>query len=148
MALILIINYKNQTMELPDILIIFLIALLITVIFTMVFKNRGPWGLFWLFFLIVFLASWSARLWISPLGPMFLGVAWVPILIVAIIFALILAATAIPPKNPRKEIIEKQIGVTTDEGESSVAFGAFFWVLLIILAVAVIVGYAIKHLPV
>jgi hypothetical protein len=134
-------------MSLTEIFIIIIIALFITTVFSLVFKNKGPWGTFGVFFAIIFLASWAARLWIAPLGPAIMGVAWVPVFVVGLVFAIILAAAITPPKNPRKEIIDKQVGATTDEDKTAVAFGAFFWLLIIILAVSVIIGYGIQHLP-
>jgi hypothetical protein len=134
-------------MSVAEIFIIIAIAFFITAVFALVFKNRGPWGTFWIFFVIIFLSSWAARLWIAPLGPIIMGVAWIPILVVGLIFAFILAAAITPPKNPRKEIIDRQVGSTTDEDKSAVAFGAFFWLLITLLTVSVIIGYGIRHLP-
>ena len=129
-----------------EIIVIFFIALFVAVIFTYIFKNKDPWS-FFLFLLIIFLASWTAQLWVVPVGPHFLGVYWIPILIVSILFAYILSSKFAKPKNPRKEIIEKQIGVITDEDKTSIAFGAFFWILLLILTIAIIIGYGIQYLP-
>ena len=129
-----------------EIIVIFFIALFVAVIFTYIFKNKNPWS-FFLFFLIIFLASWTAQLWIVPVGPRFLGVFWIPILVVGVFFAYILSLTFAKPGNPRKEIIEKQVGVETDEDKTSIAFGAIFWILLLILTIAIIIGYGIQYLP-
>lgn len=129
-----------------EIIVIFFIALFVAVIFTYIFKNKNPWS-FFLFFLIIFLASWTAQLWIVPIGPSFLGVSWIPILIVGVFFAYILSLKLAKPVNARKEIIEKQVGVETDEDKTSIAFGAIFWVLLLILTIAIIIGYGIQYLP-
>ena len=126
-----------------EIIVIFFIALFVAVIFTYIFKNKNPWS----FFLIIFLASWTAQLWIVPVGPRFLGVFWIPILTVGVFFAYILSLTLAKPENPRKEIIEKQVGVETDEDKTSIAFGAIFWILLLILTIAIIIGYGIQYLP-
>jgi hypothetical protein len=138
---------KDFPMTLVELIIIFIIAVFVTAAFKFGFKNKGPRGTFWVFFVIIFLAGWVARLWIAPLGPEIMGVAWIPILIVGLIFALILAVTITPPKYPAKEVIDKQVGSTTDEDKSAVTFGAIFWLLLIILAVSVIIGYSVRHLP-
>ncbi|MBA3900928.1 MAG: hypothetical protein H0X62_12100 [Bacteroidetes bacterium] len=134
-------------MTFVDIIIILIIALFITTIFFVVVRKKGSRGMFWLFFIVIFLAAWSARLWIVPFGPLILGIAWIPIFVVGLLFALVLYALARPSRNLKKDTIDKQVGAETDEDKKSVAYGAFFWVLIIILAMAVIIGYAIEHLP-
>jgi hypothetical protein len=134
-------------MTFVDLIIILIIALFITTIIYVVFKDKSPKGMFWLFLIVIFLAVWSARLWIVPFGPLILGIAWIPIMVVGILFALVLLAVAKPSRNLRKKTIDKQVGAQTDEDKKSVAYGALFWILIIILAMAVIIGYAIEHLP-
>lgn len=115
------------------------VALLLTLIFSTSFRHRGPMGGLLFFFLAIFLASWASHLWISPFGPVFFGVALVPLIFVGVLVAVLLLAagsTAIDraPVNPPKE-------KTTAAESSILAIGAFFWVLVIILITAIVIGY-------
>ncbi len=114
------------------------LAFLITLFFTFLLKNRGPWGTFWTFFVIVLLAVFAADVWIGPIGPYFYeDVYWVPPLAVGLLIALLLAATTPSPKTrseldlERKEIADDQTRITV---------GVFFWFLFVILLVLIIAG--------
>jgi len=119
-----------------EIVAAFLMALVITVFFSAVLGHKGPWGAMWLVFVTIFLASWAGYLWINPFGPLVLGVSVAPILVVGLIFAFILAAVTIPA--PRKTT---QSDTTAESSESVVAIGLFFWIVLVILLVAIAAGY-------
>jgi hypothetical protein len=114
-------------------------ALLISLVFSLAFNNRGPWGIFWTFFLVIFLAALAGQLWIKPIGPVYWGIAWVPLFAVGLLFAFLLAASVAvsAPKELRKE------GEEVKRGEATVAaaVGAFFWLMVIILVLAIAVGY-------
>lgn len=112
----------------------FLVALVITVFFSRVLKNKGPWDAVWLVFLTIFLASWAGYLWINPFGPLVLGVSVAPIIVVGLIIAFILAAVSTPARK------------TTVEGEETppdtkLAIGIFFWIVMALLMVAIASGY-------
>lgn len=113
----------------------FIIALTTTLIFSAGLKSRGPW---WLFFAVVFFASWAGALWVNPVGPVFWGIAWIPMAVVGLIFAFILAAVA--AENPRKEVAGH--GVSSNGRTTAVVIGSFFWLLLISLFIAIILGYS------
>lgn len=123
-------------MVLVEVLVIFFITLFITFIFSAGFKYRGPWGALWLFFLIVFLGTWTAQLWLSPIGPTLWEIAWIQLAFVAITFAILLAAAS-PSTNRRKE-------ASPDSPANAVAastISVFFWILLFIFLVAIVGGY-------
>jgi small-conductance mechanosensitive channel len=87
-------------------------------------------------FVTIFLASWAGYLWINPFGPMVLGVSVAPIFVVGLIFAFILAAVSVPQPRFKRKTPE------TEEADSAtVAIGIFFWIVLIILIVAIAAGY-------
>ncbi|MDQ3191729.1 MAG: hypothetical protein M3Q58_09055 [Bacteroidota bacterium] len=115
-------------MTIIEILIILFLALFVTAIFYYIFKSKGQ-GSILFFFLIIFFASWAARFWIVPVGPVFLGLSWIPILIVGAIFAFILSgaysSSTYKSKNQNKENIE-----TTDEDKASITISGYIWVLL------------------
>jgi amino acid transporter len=114
-----------------------LMALIITVFFSGVLKHKGPWGAIWLVFITVFLSSWAGYLWINPFGPMVLGVSVAPIFVVGLIFAFILAAVSVPQRRTVQNLTIKE-DVAED---TKVAIGIFFWIVLIILIIAIAIGY-------
>lgn len=118
-----------------EIVAAFVVALVLTLFFTTVLRTRGPWGSWWLVFIVIFLSAWAAHLWINPIGPMVLGVSIVPIFIVGLIFAFVLAASSIPVVTSAKN------GDTTTGDPGATAISIFFWILVLILVVAIASGY-------
>lgn len=88
-------------------------------------------GLFAL--ILVSLALWSAFLWIPPTGPAFLGVTWVPLLVVGVLVIMLLAAAA-PPPTTRAD------GPPTPAGEG--AWGMFFWIAVIVFGMLIVAALA------
>ncbi|MFO8146132.1 MAG: hypothetical protein ACQEWG_01120 [Bacteroidota bacterium] len=129
-------------MEIIGIIILFFIALLVGALFTYGFKTRTPWGAFWAFLLLLFLAALAGRYWIQPVGPQLYGVAWAPVLFFVFIIALLIAASApaddyATPKEPvDPELREPEVRGTV------AVFGLFFWLLLLFFLIAIIVGMA------
>ncbi len=89
-------------MLLAEILFALGLALLFTAIFTLGFKRIGPWAVWWIFFLIIFMTAWAGSLWITPVGPMLWGIYFLPIIVVALVAALLLAAVTPPDRRGRK----------------------------------------------
>ena len=121
-----------------DLLFALAIGLLLTVIFSAGFRRTGPWGLWWVFLLIVFLAAWTGAVWVRPIGAPLFGVNWLPLVFMGVLFALLLAA--IPPATPPRTRAQAVAQAETEEAVA-VAFGAFFWILLVGLLVTVLLGY-------
>jgi hypothetical protein len=109
-------------------IVTFTLALLFSV-----FLNRPLRGL-WLFVLVVFLASWAGQLWITPFGPLILGVAWVPLVIVAVFFAFLMFALLPPP-------VSQPTATVTEEESAAIAIGTLFWIILILLVLFIVIGY-------
>jgi hypothetical protein len=112
-------------------------ALVITLIVTLLISifSRRPLSGLWVFFFIVFLATWAGQLWITPFGPVLWGVAWVPLLIITVFFWLFILAL-LPPLPP------SQANPPVDEvAGSSAVMGLFLWIILIILVLSIIAGY-------
>ncbi|MFW6226518.1 MAG: hypothetical protein ACOC31_00285 [Bacteroidota bacterium] len=116
------------------------LALAITALFSYGFRSRGPWGSFWTFFLILFLAIWAADVWIAPTGPYWGDIYWFPPLAVGLHIALLLAA-ATPSPRARAEA---DVSASEDETDAVVAIGGFFWIILILLFIAAIAGLFIN----
>jgi hypothetical protein len=110
----------------------FLATLFIVLIFSMF--SRRPIGGLWIFIFIIFLATWSGQLWITPFGPVGWGIAWLPLFMVAIFFSFLIFAL-LPPVSvtPKDE--------TKAEEGAAVAFGIFFWIMFILLIASIIAGY-------
>jgi hypothetical protein len=121
------------------------VSLIAALVFTFIFsgffrgRGRGPLGGLFLFFVILFLTTWSGQLWINPISPLYFGVDWVLLIFTAIVFSLFMIALSAPLETP-----PKTSDPATPEKEAGVAIGVFFWVVLILLAIAVVGGHLRK----
>lgn len=124
------------------------VAVLLTLLFSRSFSHRGksynhrgPFRGLLLFFLVVFMAAWASQLWLRPIGPTALGVAWAPFTFVAFLVAILLvAASSAAGKTGSKEITEKE-NLSPTEAAPLFAIGLFFWILLLVFLAAILVGY-------
>jgi len=132
-------------MFLADILFALCMAMLFTLVFAVGLRRTGPWANIRIFFLVVFLAAWAGGLWISPAGPVFIGIAWLPILLFSFLLAVLLASFT-PPQRPEPKV--ETITEVKDKETAVRAFGAFFWILLIGLVVIILLGYAVPRIAV
>jgi hypothetical protein len=121
-----------------DILLAVGIAAVLTLVFALGLRRRGPWSSILLFFLVVFLGAWTASVWIPPIGPPMFGVFWVSPLLVALILALLLAAAF--PARPRRTRRE-EINLQKKEVPVVVRIDAFFIILLVVFAAVILIGY-------
>lgn len=127
-------------MGFAEVIFSLIIAIIITVVFALGFKNKGPWGTIWAFFLIIFLAVWAASLWLTPRGPFVIGVAWIPIAFFGILIALIVSA-AVPPSNRETIQHNRKMNPEIKESGKFSTFNAYFWLLMVLLVIAVVFGY-------
>lgn len=121
-------------MNLNSILAALMITLVITLIFSL-FSKRPLSGLMF-FFLVIFLATWTGQIWITPFGPVSWGIAWIPLILVALFFSFLIFALAPPVPAPVEEGTEQP---------AFIALGLFFWLILILLLISIIVGYYRSH---
>lgn len=130
-------------MGIVEFIIVLMIALFVAAVFFYGFRSRGPWGVFWVLLLILFLAGWAGRLWITPAEPLSWGFGWIPVIFFVLIIALLIAA-ANPTERDRRRSqkleAESQSQPTDPEREAGAAFGIFFWFLLILFFTAIVVG--------
>ncbi|QSE95895.1 hypothetical protein [Fulvivirga lutea] len=124
------------------ILYLFVFALLITAISGLAFKTHGPWGSYWPSFLLTFLFIWVVSLWTEPVGPVYYGVSWVPIIFAGVIMAILLAAVTPPQLRRQRKIILKDNKEDRNPG-TAIALGILFWVVIIILIVGIIAKYTV-----
>jgi hypothetical protein len=136
-------KFGGNPMFVVDLLLALLMALTFTMVFAIGFRRPGPWSSVFAFFMVIFLAAWAGGLWISPAGPVFLGIYWLPVVLVAFLVGLLLAA--ISPRRPRHV---QTISEAREEAEEKRAvervFNSFFWVLLIGFGLLIVLGYAVE----
>jgi len=118
-------------MIVANIIFSFVYAVVITAVFTLIFKKNGPWDGFWLLFILVFLASVGAGHWAAPAGPSAWGFHWLPGLVAAFIFALLVAAAT---PDPHQKKVDEQAEV------NALAVNYFFILLIIVLVILAIAG--------
>lgn len=129
-------------MDWINILFSIIIAIIVTGVFAIGFKNKGPWGAISSFFLIIFLAVWAASLWLTPGGSLSWGYALIPVAIVGVVFALIISASS-PPGN-RKTIRftrKAEAGLREKEGPETNPYGLYFWLVAVALVIIIAFGY-------
>lgn len=129
-----------------DVIAAILIALFFTLLLALALRMRGPWGSLWTIFLVILLGVWAASLWIEPAGPVYWNIAWIPLLTIGLILALVLIA-ATPTANEQRRLSTEETDENSEasqnEKKTIAAVSAFFWILLIILAITIIIGYAV-----
>ena len=131
-------------MNVFNVIIALLLATILTLVFAFAFRTRGPWNSPWAFFIVLLLAIVAAGVWLIPAGPRWNDVAWVPLVITGVLFALILAA-ATYSKPRRDELNTNEVRDVKEEIPKSTvattaAFGMFFWLLLISLIAIIAIG--------
>ncbi|HYG49756.1 MAG TPA: hypothetical protein VD905_02585 [Flavobacteriales bacterium] len=104
----------------------FLLAVLVTVLFSILLGSRG----LFVFFLIIFFAGFAAQLWLAPTGPNIWGISVLPLLVVGLIFSLlIISIFAMTNPLPKYR-----------NGEAPLEYGFLVYALLIVMIGAVIAG--------
>lgn len=119
-----------------------LVAMIITILSITLFRKKGPWGSAWTFFLLLFLMLWTVSLYVRSFGPVYLGIAWFPLIIAGVMIALLLAAVLPDANQWRDESLrDTQTGkIRKEENPPARKVGKIYWVLIIALLIAIIVG--------
>lgn len=119
-----------------------LVALVLTVVSVFFLGRRGPWGSMWTFFLVLFLTLSTVSIYVAPIGPVYWGIAWIPIVVAGIIVTIMLIAAMPHPvrKDAREDKEAHEVYTKPDFPVSPV--GRFFWVLIIMFVIAIIIGMA------
>jgi len=116
------------------------LAVLLSLMFSYGFRMRGPWGSFWSFFAIIFLAVWAADIWITPFGPYWYNINWFPPLVVGVLFAVLLAAATPSSRSKRKSGSTHPPSTEFESNAIATTLGVFFWLLLTLFILAIIIG--------
>lgn len=117
-----------------------IIAVLIGFFFYYVFRVSGPWGSLWTFLMVLILAGLAGSIWITPFGPQFYDVAWLPVFFVVLFVALLLSAATpsgrdlekIPPGNNAPDMRQSPVIYAV--------LGVFFYLLVFLLLFAILYG--------
>lgn len=81
-------------MNLITVIAVLAVSLLLTLVFVVGFKSRGPWGSGWTFFTIVCLWLAAVSLWIPPAAPVWFGAPWIDLLLTGLLISFVLSATS------------------------------------------------------
>jgi hypothetical protein len=123
-----------------------LIALLITSVAALIFRKKGPWGTTWTFFLFLFLALWTVSIYIKNVGPVYWGIAWLPLLFAAVVIALLLVSIIPDANHWRDESLSdsktSKVSSVKEISDVSRAHSGGFWVMIVILIIAIVLGMA------
>lgn len=133
-----------------------MIALVIGAVFHFGFRRSGPWGAFWIFLLILFLAGLAGRFWITPAGPAIWGFAWFPLIFWVFMIALLIVMAS-PVQNERIDTSGNQDRIISKSDAERVArdnasgkartssadaaFGIIFWLMIFLFIAAIIAGF-------
>ena len=116
-------------MFIADLFVALSFGLFIVWVISLAFGTRGPWDSFLWFFVVVSLFAWAGGVWLVPFGPMWFGIGWLPIILMAIFVSLLLTAASPRTRRWRRAAQEK----TNADAGSRVVVDTIFWVLLICL---------------
>ena len=119
-----------------------IVALILSLILVRGVRKGGAWPGFLLAALFIFLAAWAGGVWISPFGPAVWDQALLPFIVAGLIAALIIAAVPIAGRQETSVQFSEEKRENVEGTPSPMAaIGIFFWILLVILALAILLGY-------
>ena|SRR5690554_3616748 len=95
-------------------------------------------GLF--LFALVFLMTWAISAWIEPWGPAVWGVSWLMVLIIAAFVALLVLVASPVSRDGGLAPGGTAVTATGVTDEAAEGIGILFWVLILLLVLAAVVG--------
>jgi Ca2+/Na+ antiporter len=130
-----------------EFLISLVVALVLCVIFALVTRSRARRTGFVWFFLFVLMATWAGGVWIRPFGPSLGDIRWLQFLVVGLLVVLMFALFApLKPPRGRRDTIAQLEEIAREKELTKVTFitlGLVFWLIFVILIIAVIARYVI-----
>src|SRR5438045_665318 len=118
----------------------FIIALFIALLFAPGYR-KGNYTPLVIFFFVLFLAGVASQYWVTPFGPVWYGIAWMPTLFIILIFTLLFAAPSPYERNNISKASNEEKHISS-AAEASISI--YIWLLFTILLVAIIVGIITK----
>lgn len=122
-----------------DLVFALAIALLLTAVFSVGFRQRQPWHNIWIFFFVIFLATWAGGVWMIPLAAPPWGANGLAFLFGGLMAALLL--TALVPAGRSPLSLEAASQQADTEATIAIVWGLSVWLLILILVAAIAVGY-------
>lgn len=134
-------------MVIKEFFVSLVVALVLCIIFALVTGSRGRRTGFVWFFLFVLMATWAGGVWIRPFGPAWGDIRWLQFLVVGLLVVLMFALFApLKPPRGRHETLDQLEEIAQQKELTKVAYitlSIVFWVILVILIVAIIVRYVV-----
>jgi len=141
-------------MNMMTIIAVLIVSVLVTLVFVVGLKSRGPWGSGWTFFITVGLWLAAVSLWIPPAGPVWGGAAWIDLVVTALLVSFVLSATSLEPESPvdlsggseenkpdhNDHPLKPGADTTIHIHKSTWRTGGLFWMLLLCLCALIIIG--------
>jgi hypothetical protein len=126
----------------------FIFAVVVALVFSFLLVTLFGWqrpdrpgvkSAFVFLFIIMLFAVWAGGGWMRPFGPSLWGIAWLPFVLIGLLVALAIL-TFTPPRRPRtrREALEQAQAEAEAQAGAESLMTAFFWMLLLLLAVAVV----------
>jgi len=138
-----------NTVVFKEFLISLVVELVLCIIFALVTRSKARRTGFVWFFLFVLMATWAGGVWIRPFGPALSDVRWLQFLVVGLLVVLMFALFApFKPPRGRHDTLDQleEIGRQKEFAKVTyITLGIVFWVILIILIMAIITRYALGN---
>ena len=119
-------------MWIAELIFALLFGLLLAGVMGLVLGSAAVGGFFWLF-AVIFLGAWAIGAWVAPVGPVIMGVAWLPFLLGAVAVALLVGS------YPRPRYV-RTADEAAVEAEADAALGGFFWAFVVAMLVVILLG--------
>jgi len=136
-------------MDFKLLILLFLIAILLTIIMTVVLKNMGPWNNPMLFFMVLFMTTWTIFLWVEPIRIENTYYPYITAASLAILISILLAAAKTPTLGlgEMRTIKDRKpvdvIAKPTDKLPRVIP-NTYFWILMIIETLLILSAYFTK----
>lgn len=143
-----IVNRSNMNASL--VLYMFFLAVFLTMTFSVILKNRGPWNNPMLFFLALFLTSWTIPLWFGHVTIRDTTYPFVSVTGISILIAVLLAA-AKPPRAFRNKVWrirdrrEVEIVTKPEDQQRLMVPNFYYWGLIIFESLLIIAAYSRQY---
>jgi len=138
-----------NTVAFKEFLISLVVALVLCVIFALVTRRKARRTGFVWFFLFVLMATWAGGVWIRPFGPTMGDIRWLQFLVVGLLVVLMFALFApFKPPRDRHDTLDQLEEIARRKEFAKVTYitlGIVFWVILVILLIAIITRYALGN---
>ena len=136
-------------MILPELSFSLVVALGLSALFALVTRGKYRRLDLSLFFLIIFLSTWAFGIWITPFGPTMWGVPWLVYVFVGVVFSILVSLTyrtkRVTGRRETLELLERIESEKKMEQVTFISLNLLFWILVFVLAVAIIVRYMTRY---